>query len=533
MNTNTSIYDYTKENLETKTNKTAIWFYGNSITYSELFERIDNVANNLLKLGVKPRDVITVHVPNCPEEIIAIYAIAKVGAISNIVHPLTPLKALKENMQKTNSRFLITSNVFRDAEKVDFADKVFCIRMSSSMGLISKVGLEFQSKFCFPKLIENFTVLEKPCNNFYEFPNPKGLADECACYMHSSGSTGTPKTVMHSHKSINNWSENYRIYRKESGLTDDPISSSFLPMFHGAGLAAGMHTQLSSGWKIILTSKMNIKQILRFIRKRKISDIIAVPSMYAEFLKQKSFNKHTTKNIRNYYVGADTMPVELKQKILEKSNENVNGIFELYGMSETVLGCFMTNPEHNNLSANGYCHSYPGCEIAVINDNIINYRDAEGELVVSTNTMMMGYLNDEKATNETVFEYGGKRWIRSGDYGRIDKDGYVYFKYRIKNVIVRKGMNVFPDEVEKCIKQLEFVKDVCVVGPVNKETGSQFVRACVILKDGVEQSENIRQKIKEQVSTNMLKHCTPEEIIFVSEFPKLGIGKIDTVSLKE
>lgn len=531
MDTKTSIYGYAKTDLNKKLNKTAIWFYGKSIRYKELFDRIDNVADNLCSIGVKFGDVITVHTPNCPEAIITIYALAKIGAISNIVHPLTPLKALKENMEKTRSRILITSNIFKDAEKIDFTENVYCIRLSRSMGFISGGYLELQSCFYMPKGVRKFTELEKKCNNVFLYPNEKSLFDKCACYMHSSGSTGKPKIVMHSHKNINNWVENYRSYRKKCGFSNNPISLSFLPLFHGAGFAAGMHVQISSGWKLILISKINFKQMLRFIKRKRVTDIIAVPSMYTGFLKQKNFNKHTTKHVENYYVGADTMLPEIKKQVLDRSAKSVNGIFELYGMSETVLGCFMTEPQHNNLYAAGYKNSYPECDIAVINENGFFYKNAEGEFVVNTNTMFMGYLDDREASDNCIINHDGKSWIRSGDWGEIDADGYVYFKYRIKNIIIRKGMNIFPQEVEECIRKLDFIKDVCVVGPVNKETGSQYVRACVILKDNILTDESIKGKIKKQVSDNMLKHCTPEEIIFMKKFPSLTIGKIDRAKL--
>ena len=270
MDTNISIYEYAKVNLAEKERKSAIWFYGNSINFKECFEKIDNIADNLCNIGIKFGDVITIHAPNCPEAIMAIYAIAKIGAIANLVHPLMPLTALKENMKRTQSRVLISSNIFKDAEKVDFAEHIYCVRMSQSMGFISKAYTEFQSHYYMPKGTRNFIELEKKCKKKFTYPNAKFLSDKCVCYMHSSGSTGSPKIVMHSHKNINNWAENYRNYRKRCNFSANPVSSSFLPLFHGAGFAEGMHVQFSAGWEIILISKINIKQIIRLIKRKKI-----------------------------------------------------------------------------------------------------------------------------------------------------------------------------------------------------------------------------------------------------------------------
>ena len=160
MTTETSIYEYAKQGLQYGADRTAIWFYGRSISYGELFEKIDNVADHLYELGVREGTVVTIHLPNCPQAVMAIYAVAKLGGICNMVHALTPSIALKENINETKGEFLLT---YKSDCLID--DKSVFVDVSRYMGLVYRLGYKAKNRENPPKGYISFSALESRSDN--------------------------------------------------------------------------------------------------------------------------------------------------------------------------------------------------------------------------------------------------------------------------------------------------------------------------------------------------------------------------------
>lgn len=530
MTTETSIYEYIKQNLEGNEQRTALWFYGKRITFGELFEKIDSVAEGLYAAGVRCGSVVSIHMPNCPQAVYAVYAVAKLGGICNLVHPQIPLEALRANMEKTNSHFLITTDCFGELAEVDFADYVVCARLNAHMGAFKRAVYGMKKRFVMPSVVMDFAALEKIHLLEVSYPAQKSLAEKCVCYMHSSGTSGEPKIVMHSHRSLNNWVSNAMGFFQGETLKND-VCLTVLPMFHGSGLVLNVHQFLAHKGAQVLMAKFYAKEAVRLIRRYKVTSLVGVPSMYRKLLEEKKFNDQSGSHIRQCYVSGDKLSHELKQEFdlrLDPSGKR-RFLYEGYGMTEIVSACFSNGFYRYHSQCSGY--PLPNCEAAVWRQGRL-YRDGrEGELAVCTNTMMLGYLEGPKATAEAFFEAEGHMWLKTGDMGRVETDGSVYFLERKKNVIVRNGYNIYPGEVENCLARIPFIRQVCVVGKQNQKTGSQCVRAYVSVNDMRETEEKMRAYILEYAKKYLFRQAVPEEICFMKELPVNRMGKIDRMKL--
>lgn len=527
MTPETSIYEYAKQGLKLSADKTAIWFYGKGITYRELFRSIDCVADHLYSLGVRQGTAVTIHLPNCPQAAISIYAIAKLGGICNIVHPLTPLDGLRKNMEFAESKFLIVGSQNAQADEIDFADKVVYVDISRMTDFVHMVLLSLKQRPKCPQGAVDFDALLYPNKETANIPKQSSLKNECICYLHSSGTTGVPKTVMHSHLACNNWVHNAKAFFGDSSLEGEVVLS-VLPIFHGSGLVMNLHQVLCAGGTQVLMARWDAKAAVDAIRKYKITVLTGVPLIYQRILEQRRFKGQTAKRISQCYVSGDATPLALKEAFNERVGHPV--MFEGYGMTETVTACFATSAKNNNINASGY--PLVNCTAAVLDVNDELQYHGTGELVLSTNTMMLGYLKDPIATEKSFLRRDGRCWFRTGDYGRIDNDGYLYFLERKKNIIIRNGYNVYPGEIEAVIRNLPFVKDVTVIGrKVDSATGEDICAFVVLSEQKDQQME--KEEIIKLCYERLPRYAVPNVVLAVNEIPRNSMSKVDKNKLVE
>ncbi|MBQ3265772.1 MAG: acyl--CoA ligase [Ruminococcus sp.] len=514
MTTETGIYEYAKQGLALSADQPAIWFYGTSITYRELFEKIDNVADHLYALGVREGTVVTIHLPNCPQAVMAIYAVAKLGGICNMVHALIPAKGLKEDMEFAESAFLITyqSDCTQAAEKYLLAD------ISYHMGWLYRTGFRLKNKRNKADA-HSFEKLEQPCESRAVVPDSKSLSEKCAAYFHSSGTTDTPKTVMHSHRAINNLVYDAQEFFHRKSIVDEVLLEIF-PYFHGTGLALNLHQFITGGATIVTMAQWNVKQAVRFIHQYGVTILIGVPRIYIDLLSVPSF---TSTTIRHAYVAGDYVGAELKKAFSKRLNRD-SCLYEGYGMTEIVTACFSCGQYHDRIGSSGY-PIQEDCRAAVLSSDGAIRTVGDGELLVATNTMMMGYLKNQRETEEAFIFQDGVKWFRTGDIGSIDEDGYVYFLERVKNTIIHNGYNVYPAEVEKVIRSVPGVTDVCVVGVWDKKKKTQFIRAYVV--PGKIKETALKEQIMVACKDRLPRFAYPRQICFMDQFPRNNMAKVD------
>lgn len=520
MTPETSIYEYAKQGLELSADKTAIWFYGKNLTYRELFWRIDNVADHLASLGVKRGTVVTIHLPNCPQAVMAVYAVAKLGGICNMIHPLTPLKALKENMKFTESKVLISGNHFPEINRVDFTDLLLFVNMTAHMGTVYGIGYRLRSRGRHPDRAIKFEWMERPCENPFLIPEQSSLAEECAAYLNSSGTTGTPKTVMHCHRALNQETVNAKA-GFGLGAVNNEVSLEILPMFHGMGLIIDLHIALSGGAEIVQMAFWDEHLAVKLMTKRHVTIMTAVPTVYYRLLQNKNFSG---KEFRRFFAGGDVFDIEQKGEFKKRFGKNID---EGYGMTELVASFC---GEHPTDGRRGLI-PFPNCHLAVLSAEEEPALHGRGEFIVSSNTMMLGYLKDEEATESVQIRWNNRDWIKTGDYGVINADGSILFRERVKNIIVYNGYNVYPTEVELAILKTGLAEEVCVVGIWDESQCTQMVYAAIILKEP--NNKNADRAIIAYCAKVLPKYAVPKRCFFFDHFPRNTMQKVERNVLKK
>lgn len=528
MTTDTSIYEYARQGLERSRDKLALWFYGKGMTYSALFSAIDNVADNLSALGVKQGSVVTIHLPNSPQAVMAFYAVAKLGGVCDMAHPLIPIEALASDMNFTGSRVLITGGQVDCRGAEHFAELVIQADMSFHMSAAYRLAYRLKGRTVHrgAKTIpfERLEAAASPVNA----PKPGSLAENPAAYLHSSGTTGNPKTVVHSHRALNSWVESSIDFFKGKRLENQRLLA-VLPVFHGSGLVLDMHQILCGGGELDIISQFQPKLALHFLKKRKITHMTGVPALYRRMLQLPGFCAKKLPALRECYVSGDRTGPELRREFAGRFGAQA-ALYEGYGMTETVTACCSNGLYHCKPDSSGY--PLKGCAAAVLDGTGRVLPEGEGELLLSTNSMMMGYLKDPEATCAAFLTHGGRQWLRTGDWGRIDADGYVYFLERIKHTIIRKGYNIFPGQVEDAVCTVPEVMEACAVGMPDGDTGTQMVCVWVVLA-----RESDRQKAEKAIRAAcgrlLPPYAWPKEIRFLDKLPRNSMSKIDRTRLKE
>lgn len=523
MRNSTSIYEYAKQDLDKYGTLPAVYFCGEKIKFRKLFDCIDCVADHLYALGVREGTVVTIHLPNCPQAIMAVYAVGKLGGICNMVHALYPKTTVADNMSFADSDILITHS----QECCDIAETGIYVDISEHMGFFSRMGYRATKRINKPETAIDFAELEKNSKKKAQFPEQSLLAKRCAVYMQSTGTTGTPKIVMHSHEAMNNWVEDARAYfcgEKQAGRP----TLCILPIFHGSGLVLDMHQCISNKMPQILMAYFSAKKAVNYLKKFEVEVMAGVPAMYEKLLREPGFNGKRLPELRECFVSGEHTPIDLKKQFDEKFDPSGQRhfLYEGYGMTEVITAVCSMGKYHYNQTASGY--PLPNCRFAVFDDGTVK-NTGRGELLINANTMMMGYL---KQSSEQDFVLDkANRWYRTGDLGVIDDEGYIFCTGRIKDIIIHNGYNILPTEIEDIAYEVETVSEVSVVGAWDDKDKTQQIYAFVALKNSTEQETE--KDLYSAWRKYLPRYAIPKEIRFLKELPRNRMAKIDKKALED
>ncbi|MBD5131857.1 MAG: acyl--CoA ligase [Clostridiales bacterium] len=503
---------------------TAFTYMGKSFSYARLFSAIDETAARLSSL-IKEGDVVTICMPNTPECVYCFYAINRVGGIAHMVHPLAPLNQLKKFMDKAKSKLLITLsiNLEKYAPLTDLYP-IISVHPARSLSPLLRFLFDIKVK---PykgdmKGITRFDEL-----NPVELPAPPARdGNSVGVYLHSGGTGGEPKIIELSDESINALAR-----RGLEALCIDDAHGMYmlaaLPMFHGFGLAMCIHTTLSYGGVSVLMPKFEPKTTVKLLKKNKMHFIIGVPNLFRALLKQKDFNGAALKNLYVGFVGGDCAP----QDLLDKFNERLESagakarLFEGYGLTETVTVCAVNNYDHNRTRSMGYMLSDLDAIIVNPDGTTPLVAGEKGEIAIAGDTLMLGYLDAREENERVFFEHDGKRYVRTGDFGYVDEDGYLYFIQRLKRIIKIAGISVYPKEIEASVLEVDGVTGACAVE--YKDHGKTRI---ALYYTGKPQDENaLRKKIESDLS----HYAVPTIVELIDALPLTAVMKIDTIALSK
>lgn len=541
--TDKTIYNYLVECVGDDTDFTALNYFGSRMSFGEMFDKIDVAAKAFRSLGVKERDIVTICLPNTPEALICFYAINKIGAVADMIHPLSGGSEIKYYLQESKSRVLVL---------VDFAYEKVKDQLSET--LVHKT-IMVSPKDSMPKgLAFGYTItrglkIKKPKMNDSDYMSWgsfmfKGMtygksytanmkSKDLAVILHSGGTTGKPKGIM-----LSNF--NFNAECQQASLVIPTVKPrerimTIMPNFHGFGLCVSMHTPLCFRVEVILIPEFDGKRFHSIIKKYHPNVLVGVPTLWEAMLNNKRFEDVDLSSLKYMISGGDSLTLAMEDKInnfLHTHGARID-ITKGYGMTECVAAAAYTFEGTNEPGSIGIPLVGTIVKICKLDtDEEVPFGE-EGEICINSPTVMMGYLNNEEETKKIIRRHSdGKMWLHSGDLGYITPDGIIYFTQRLKRMIISSGFNVYPAQIEQVIEKHPDVAKCCVVG-IPHPYKMQVPKAFIMLKEGCKETAKLKKELKELCKEGLAVYSVPREFEFRNELPKTLLNKMDYKKLEQ
>jgi len=523
-------------------NNIAFDFMGRSTTYTKFTEEVEKCAKALKTIGVRENDKVTIAMPNCPQAVYMFYAINAVGAVANMIHPLSAEKEIEFYLNDSESVTAITLDQFYGKfEAVRQNTKLVNIIIASVQDELSKpikAGYMLTEGRKIQKIPQDapiirwneFMKLGRHC--FYNY-RVNRAGEDPAVILYSGGTTGKTKGIVLTNRNFNALAQQIVAANPMFRPGDKMLAA--MPLFHGFGLGVCIHSMLSQGGRCILVPRFTAKSYAKLIVKYKCNFIAGVPTLYEALLRLKSMEKADLSCLKGVFSGGDSLSIELKKKIdaFLYDHKSTIQIREGYGATETVTACCLTPPHMFKQGSIGL--PFPDTYIKIVKlntDEELPYGE-EGEIVLAGPTVMKEYMNQPEETSNTLRVHSdGLTWVHTGDLGTMDNEGFIYFHGRAKRMIITSGYNVYPMQLENILDAHEKVQMSCIIG-VPDEYKMQKVKAFVMLKQGVEPSEQTKEELMNYCRKNVAKYAMPYDIEFRETMPKTLVGKVAYRELEE
>lgn len=534
---NYNCYEYLKVCTQIYDDVYMMQHFGAKYLRSEIFHDIDALSSyfqNELKL--KKGDVYTVFMPTTVQSIISIYALNQIGVIVNPVHPLMSSEYLKDVMKETNSKGVMILDIL-SKKHVETINQMglpclVCCSSDYSKG-IKRFGTKTGEKILkciYPKL-KNTTYYRDAIKTHDNFVPVKNNGDDIAVYLNGGGTTGKSKTIKLTSKALNELVQRVSVL-DEIHIPGEEAEIIVLPMFHSFGLCLGVHMAICNSARLIPMMQFDAKLFNKLMRKNLVVGVMGIPSMFQKLMKEKHFDGPWLKNIRLMFCGGD----DVSEKFLNEFNSYfekwgaVGRLRQGYGLTEVASVCCTNTNTDNRKGSIG--KALDGVRIEIWDDDHKKLPAGEiGEIVISGPTAMSGYFSPDGPDDLGLYtDENGEKWVLSGDLGYQDEDGYFFFSGRKKRLIIISGYNVYPNDIEKKVGELDFIKEVCAVQ--GWQGDKSIVRLYASLKTSGDEEE-YKEKIRSVCVENFSKFYYPKEIIFMKELPQTPLMKVDFMKLSQ
>lgn len=512
-------------------NNFSLYYFGSKTNISKFVKDVETFAVYLKSQDIKRGDSFTIYLPNTIQSFAVFYALNKLGAIANVVHPLTPLDTVKQIMQSTNSKGIIVLDILANDIVSDLNNlntQVIVAKNSDYLNGPKKLFFKAYEKCKTKKLVklENSTTYRKILTKHKNDKHATTLNQTklTATYIHSGGTSGETKTIKITNFAINSLSDSLSKIHTGTAGSFTPL---VLPIFHAYGLVTGVHNGLTKGYNCIVFPKFNAKAVNKSIKKYKVSLMTTVPLMVSKLLQDKHFHGRHIKNLKTVYCGGDTVSITL-QKDFNAAVKKQGGTAKLlagYGLTETSSVVSVNTDENYKIGSVG--KPLANVNIEIWNENKTKQRpNTIGEIVISGDVIMDGYHNSE---DNGITIKNKTKYIQTGDLGYFDTEGYLYIIGRKKRLIKIASYNIFPSHVEEVVGELEFVKEVCVIESM--KDNKRIIKLILSLKDGYKQNSKLTNQLLNHCSAKLIKYAVPTVIEIIDELPHTNIGKIDFVKI--
>jgi long-chain acyl-CoA synthetase len=533
-----TLYDAVAETARRVPAAPAFDFLGRTRTYGQLLHAIDKCADALAAHGLGIGDRITISTPTCPQGVIAFYAAVKLGAVPSMIHPLSTPAEIGGYLNLSRSRMALTLDGFYGAfaavREVTPIETLVLTRIPDELDRLAALGFRLTRGRKIARVPAEAPVVWWSDLMGASYPTaPPGHPDPdgLGALLYSGGTTGNSKAIMLSHQNI--VSEGIEV-AAWVGLSERDVVLAVLPIFHGFGLAVLVNASLMAGAKVVMVPLFSPEIVAKLIRRKRPTVVAGVPTLYEALTHDRAFRTADLSSLRAAFSGADTLPRSVKEEfeslVAERGGRAT--LLEGYGLTETVSAIMCTPSGEYREGSIGV--PFPDTLGAICRVGEIDEVEPgeEGEICLSGPPVMLGYLDNPEATAEALkLHPDGRLWLHTGDLGRMDEDGFFYFRSRLKRMIKSSGFNVYPNEVEVVLEAHPAVVDVCVIGVPDVRQGQRVV-GLVKLRDPTQASPELAKELIAHCRRKLIKWSCPREILFRTKFPLTKVGKVDYVALE-
>lgn len=536
-----TIYEYLWQHSQNHMDEPALVYFGRTICYKELFENIERTTKAFLSIGVKSGDYVTICSVNVPEVVYSFYALNRIGAVSNMVDPRTNTDRIGQYMEAANSRIVLTLDKalprFLKLSEEGKIDNIVILSPADSLPLPLRIGYKLKNKkvsWSDPNCQswKTFISTDKEYS-FTDFPYRK---DYPVTVVYTGGTTGIPKGAVLSNDSLNALTVEY----STNGM-DYSRGQKFLnimPPFIAYGVSCGLNMPLCIGLTNILIPQFNPEQFGELLTKYRPEHFIGVPTHFEKLISGLKSDKLDLSFVKTAAAGGDALIPESEKRINKFFAEHGcrYEIIKGYGMTELGSAAATTKDGANKLGSIGV--PLPKNNISVRDPETrveLPYNN-EGEFYMSSPTMMSTYINaPEELANVFWIDENGVKWVKTGDIGYVDEDGFIFLKGRMKRMIIRPdGHNVWPSQIEAVIAQHPGVDQCAVVGlPVPGVLNGKTPTAFIVVKPGTEKTRQLLNDIEAFSKEHMPERDTASVFRFIDNIPMTPVGKVDYRALEE
>ena len=537
----TSLWDNLAINARRYPDKPALVFFGRTVSYAQLAAGAERVAAQLAALGVQRGDRVVLCMQNCPQLVMAHFAILRANAVVVPVNPMNRAEELKHYITDPDTKVAITT--------ADLAPEL--AKASNALAAGERLAHLIITHF-FDAFDADVTGADAPPETWRDWlltrhaapaleggqthawvdcmdcthPVPPLLVgpQDLALLPYTSGTTGLPKGCMHLHKSIMHNAVASSLWGNGSA---DNVTLAVVPMFHITGMVSVMHASIYSGATIVVMPRWDRDLAGRLISRWQVTNWTNIPTMVIDLLGSPHFASYDLSSLVYIGGGGAAMPQAVAQRLLEQYGLRYA---EGYGLTETAA------PSHSNPPDNPkqQCLGIPfmSTDARVIDPETMQEVPVgeQGEIIIHGPEVFEGYWKRPDATASAFIEFEGKRFFRSGDLGRMDEDGYFFLTDRLKRMINASGFKVWPAEVEALMFRHPAIQEACIIAAKDSYRG-ETVKAVVVLR--ASHKDTTEQQIIDWCRENMAVYKVPRIVQFVDALPKSGSGKVMWRSLQE
>jgi fatty-acyl-CoA synthase len=518
--------------------RTACQFFGQALSYAELHRQAEALAGWLQAQGVKAGDRVLLFMQNCPQYVVAFYAVQRADAVVVPVNPMNRAEEFGHYIVDPQARVAITTAdlapiVAEASARVPEAQRlqqVLVTRFADAMPAVIAAA-DAPS----PAMLAWLTAdppLPPVCTRWSDAlacgrlaTPPQARADDMALLPYTSGTTGMPKGCIHSHRTLMANTIGGGVWSHSGAET---VSLGVVPMFHITGMLYGVLAPVFAGSTVVILPRWDRELAGRAIARYGVTHFTCIPTMIIDLFASPNVKSFDLSSLRYLSGGGAAMP----QAVAERLKAEFNLTFaEGYGLTETAAPSHANPPERAKLQ----CLGIPifGVDSRIIDpETRVELPPGEvGEIVTHGPMVFKGYWGHPEATRASFTEIDGKSFFRTGDLGRCDEEGYFFITDRLKRMINASGFKVWPSEVELLLFGCPMVQEACVIGSRDAYRG-ETVKAVIVLRDAARGSTS-EQDIIDWAREHMAVYKVPRLVQFVEALPKSGSGKVMWRALQE